>query len=212
MSTLVVDLDGRIAKSPRFKKGSIAEYFRKSDLRWWRAISQKGSYREQNKIITTWLSKCCAKKVLELGPGFGRITSLIRTSHPDELTLIEVNELALQFLNKKFPNAHLISADVSRHDLGAESYDLIVVVEVFVHIPDIETLLRKIHSALKDCGSAIVSITPLSWYKENTKGQATIHRGIERSEFEEFVEPLFAIQAIHQSTTGQHLSYLLQKR
>ena len=49
-------------------------------------------------------------------------------------------------------------------------------VELLVHIPNIEDLIKKIHSSLMNNGTFITSITPDTWYTENWPRTPTIHK------------------------------------
>ena len=67
-------------------------------------------------------------KIIEIGPGDGRLTEYINIYEPDELTLIEIDKDLIQLLKAKFvrnENIKIINKDVLKHDL-IEKVDLII--------------------------------------------------------------------------------------
>lgn len=212
MSTLIANLDEQVAKSPKFKEETVAEHFRHSNLKWWQSICTRNSYQEQEGAISEWLSPLMIDKILELGPGFGRITRILKRSCTGSLRLVEINNSACKHLTVEFPDISLVSADVITYPWDSEKYDLIAAVEILVHIPDIVTLIRRIHAALVAGGSTIVSVTPLGWYKRHVRRQLVIDRGIDQQEFEAFVKTLFEIDKFHKSSNGQQLTYMLRRQ
>jgi|GEM_PF-6844993 len=217
-STLIVDLDARIAAAtrPDFRGSrTVAEHWRKNDFNWWRAaLMENPSYDEQEQAIKGWLSHWEFNRILELGPGTGRITRILQPICTNRLTLVEINKKFLQQLSQGFPEAQILNGDVTKLTWHHEGpYNLIVAVEILVHIPDVIQLMVKIHQALtRPAAQAIVSITPLTWYEANYKGTPTVHRGIDRGEFEQLLSALFRTRAVHESTSGQHVSYWLEKK
>jgi 2-polyprenyl-3-methyl-5-hydroxy-6-metoxy-1,4-benzoquinol methylase len=212
VSTLVVDLDGRVARSPKLRSKTVAEYFKKSNLKWWEALAANRSFKEQERAIRGWIPHRRGKiaSALEIGPGTGRITAIIRPAC-ERLTLIEINERFAKRLKKRFPGASLIVADATRCSWGAAAHDLVVATEILVHIPDVRHFLRKAAAALAPKGIAILSITPLDWYQRHVRRATTIHRGIDAREFERFAGRFLAIRKCHTSRNGQQRTYFLHK-
>lgn len=220
MSTLVVDLDERVRKSPRFKGTTVAEYFKNADLAWWRELSRRKAYREQEQVIKSWLGGISLGRVIELGPGLGRITKIL-VQHGSEkglakyLTLVEINERATRKLKKDFPGAEIVQADISASSW--ESWDLpqcgtVVAMEVLVHIPDIPQLLANIAKVLVAGGLALISITPAGWYKRNYARGTVMHRGVDVDELEAGLSGNFMVANKHTTKNGQLITYLLKKQ
>jgi predicted TPR repeat methyltransferase len=175
--TLVVDLDQRIDKSPRFQANSVREYFQNSKLDWWKTTEP--AYLNQERLVSRWLEGKCFQYGLEIGPGFGRITKLI-TPKVENLTLIEINKRAIKKLYRQFPSARILNKPAENFEDWEGNYGLIVAVEILVHIPNLPNLLDAINRSLNKGGLFITSITPDDFYK----GKRTIiHRGINPEEF-----------------------------
>jgi len=215
VSTLIANLDERVRKSALFRAHSVAEYFRNSSLRWWRPELScfQNSYWEQENIIGRWLNKIRPLQPLELGPGFGRITHLLENYACGRLTLVEINKAACKKLAKEFPGERIINDDLTacRWDIYGP-FDLIVAVEVLVHVQNIPALLSRICNALYPQKSAILSITPTEWYERYEIRRTIIHRGIDKREFEELALKFFQRKALHQTSNGQLLTYWFIKK
>lgn len=217
-STLTTDLDARIAASnrPDFRGAkTVVEHWRQNDFRWWEELLRTNtSLHEQEQAIKGWLSHWEFNRILELGPGTGRITRILQPICTNQLTLVEINERFLQQLAIDFREAQIVDGDVTSfawHRQGL--YNLIVAVEILVHVPDVIQLMVKVHQALvRPAAQAIVSITPLTWYEANYPGTPTVHRGIDRKDFEQLLSALFETRKVHQSESGQHITYWLQKK
>lgn len=213
MSTLVVDLNSRVATSPKYPNmKSPADYFARTNIfkTWYKPTDKH--HKSQENAIRQWLSNLNPKQSLELGPGLGRITQLLVDKHPEsELKLVEINKEYFKELSTKFPRRTLINADVEKYNFGKNKYDLVVATGLLVHIPNIDKLITKVHSSLTPGGTFITSITPESWYVKNRPGVHNLDRGIDEKEFEEFVSKFFDIEDIHKSKNGQHITYNLKK-
>ena len=94
----------------------------------------KKKYGQNFLIDKNIISKICNiiekknLKIIEIGPGDGRLTEYINIYEPDELTLIEIDKDLIQPLKAKFignENIKIINKDVLKHDL-IENVDLII--------------------------------------------------------------------------------------
>lgn len=202
--TLIVDLDSKILRSPRFAASSIKDYFRESRLKWWCPTST--AHKEQECDIERYIGDTSYRNVAELGAGFGRITDIV-ASHAEQLTLVEINERASSLLVKKFPNAQVINTAVENFQSWQAQYDLIIAIAILMHIPNIPELMKVVASSVVFGGNVIVSIVPKSWYKNN---RSVIHRGIDPDEFEQL---LLKLQLLIMGKTqhDQILTYFLCK-
>ncbi len=209
MSTLVVDLDSRIRRSPRFKTHTLKEYWTGSKLRWWKPTDP--AYVDQGRTIKKWLETKHFESALEIGPGFGRITKLF-AKISSRVVLLEINRKASKLLRERFGDATVINADFLDFGFPNNTFDLAVAVDILVHIPDIEMFVNKVAACLKTNGQFITSITPLRWYEKNKVRRTIIHRGIDEGEFEHCVSRFFDMEAIHTSKNGQLITYLLRKK
>jgi len=207
--TLFVDLEERIMNSPRFNAFSLRAYWAKSSLRWWKPEGKE--YREQERCVRAWLSQEHYKSVLEIGPGFGRITKIIKP-RASRLVLSEINKKAIAHLGKKFKGAEIEDGTFSELDFPDKTFDLIAAIEILPHIPNIITFVEKVSWLLKPGGTFIASITPLAWYEKNRIRNPIIHRGIAEREFEELCRDCgFDEYSSCKSVNGHLTTYLFKK-
>lgn len=202
--TLVTDLDQRISKSPRYNANSVKEYFRHSNLDWWRPIAPE--YANQEILITKWLKGKHFEKGLELGPGFGRITGIIAPKVED-LILVEINKRAVKRLARSFPSANILNEALEDFKGWKENYGLVVAVEVFVHIPNLSDLLEKIAGCLDKRGLFIASITSDDFYKNK---HTIIHRGINAEEFTGAINK-FNLSRVDEVRKGDNITYFTKR-
>ncbi len=210
MSTLVVNLDQRIKTNPRYTHSTVTEYFANSKLDWWNPTNKY--YAQQTNIIENWLEKISPKDILELGAGFGRISQLLDKLPRVNLTLVDINKKALNILKQEFPHRQIINSDINSFLSKKNKYDLLVAIELLVHIPNIEKLIQGVYNSLRKNGTLITSITPDSWYEANWPRKPTIHRGINEKELNDFVSKFFNIVEVNRSSNNQLITYLLKRK
>ena len=84
-----------------------------------------------DKNILIKISNLIKKKnlrILEIGPGDGRLTEYIINHHPKELFLIEIDKDLIGLLNKKFSdfqNVKIINQDILKFEI-LDTYDLVI--------------------------------------------------------------------------------------
>ena len=84
-----------------------------------------------DKNILIKISNLIKKKnlrILEIGPGDGRLTEYIINHHPKELFLIEIDKDLISLLNKKFSdfqNVKIINQDILKFEI-LDTYDLVI--------------------------------------------------------------------------------------
>jgi len=203
--TLNVDLNSRVKNSPRYNADSVGEYFKSSQLDWWKPTNQE--YIDQENIIDSWLKGKTFSRGLEIGPGFGRITNLI-APNTKQLVLVEINQRANRHLHHNYPLATIVDTNVDNFDLWKGKYDLIAAIEILVHIPNILALLDVVAESLEDNGMFITSITPKELYG-NT--YTVIHRGIDPEEFEQSLVER-ELHVIIKTPIGHHITYCITKQ
>lgn len=203
--TLEVDLDQRVLNSPRFKAKSVQEYFQNSRLDWWKP--KELPYLLQEEIIENWLKNKKFQRGLEIGPGFGRITKHLYP-RVENLKLVEVNKKAIKSLEKQFSQAKIIRSAVENYSSWRNNYELIVAVEVLVHIPNVRRLVREVSESLEEGGIFIASITPDNKYGNK---RTIIHRGINQKEFEGVLAE-YKFVPKEKKVVGHLLTYCLIKK
>ncbi|MDK4704338.1 class I SAM-dependent methyltransferase [Rhizobium sp. CNPSo 4062] len=120
-----------------------------------RSVGTLAASREKNeegerelKIVVSQIAKSLAhsgaKSVLDLGCGYGRVTSCFLDSG-FEYTGVDISPVAIEAAEKAHPSARFIKGNLSELDLQ-EKFDVVTVLYVFVHFVD-DTLWRSFLSA-----------------------------------------------------------------
>jgi trans-aconitate methyltransferase len=85
--------------------------------------------------------------VLEVGSGFGRITRLIAERWPDaRITALDLSSEQLASLQAAVPTVRVIESTIQSFRPGRRHWDLVLAVEVLMHIPpdEIEKIVGKL--------------------------------------------------------------------
>lgn len=101
-----------------------------------------------------------SKRVLELGPGPGSITRLLRLNSC-EVTALENDRDAIDIVSAYCKAVHLCDLNSPEwHKVLADSgkFEVIVAADVLEHLYDPWTLLRELHPLLTDDGQVVVSL------------------------------------------------------
>lgn len=187
----MVDLSSKVKQNRWLfhdRYNSISDYFRETNItKWWKP-EQEQKQQEKLKGITEWIKELKPETVLEIGPGTGRFTKELISISP-HVTGIELNEHQFKKLIHLYPKVNFIAGDVTTIALKG-SFDLIMCIDVLVHISDIPGLFFKFKSWGK---SLICDITPVEWYKNYNK-RGTVHRGIDSKEFENMISDFGTVQ------------------
>jgi SAM-dependent methyltransferase len=145
-----------------------------------------------NKEIFNAIKEFRGKKILEIAPGFGRMTQFLSIL-AGELVVIDLNPLCIQKTREKLGNhvlAYLVNDGKSLTGVRDNSQDLVFSYDSFVHMHAnvSEEYVKEIYRVLKPCGHAFIHH---SWiYRgsdnsfENSAGRANMSPEI----FKSFVE------------------------
>jgi SAM-dependent methyltransferase len=95
-------------------------------------IRNKG-FELQEKMLLDYLRRLEFKTVLELGAGFGRITNLVKSNFKiDRYVGVDISPHQLSHITDR--SVELVLADVHNLPLDNFEFDLILSVELFLHI------------------------------------------------------------------------------
>lgn len=105
--------------------------------------------------------------ILEIGPGQGRITRILREFFPKAAYVgVEIGLLQAAAVKAIWPEGHVIVSAVQDWDMleGAELFDLVVTSEVLMHIPpdELPDVIAKLISAARRY-LLLLEWMPLSW-------------------------------------------------
>jgi SAM-dependent methyltransferase len=100
------------------------------------------------------------KKAVDIGGGYGRLTSMLR-DFADSVTLAEPSQQQLDLAKKHLANCpdiiqRLMQAE--KLEFSDSSIDLIIMIRVMHHLPDPRPELKEISRVLTDDGGAIIEV------------------------------------------------------
>lgn len=103
------------------------------------------------------------QKVLDLGCGWGALTSYLAKKYPNiTIDALTNSKIQKEFIEKRVAEEELTNVQVIKANIDnfttSEKYDRIVSVEMFEHMRNYEKLLSKLATFLKDSGKLFVHI------------------------------------------------------
>jgi len=127
-------------------------------------------FKQQEKALIKVLRSFSFENVLEVGCGFGRITKLILDEfHVRKLKGIDLSPRQIENARKYVNNGEveLLVGRVQDLDIPDDSYDLVIAVEVLMHIPfkEIETAMAELVRVSRK------HIVNLDWYRPKSGTQ-----------------------------------------
>jgi SAM-dependent methyltransferase len=139
------------------------------------------------RLITGLIKKFfpAAQSMLEIGCGTGSVLLALQEQFPNlRLTGSELHPQGLAFARKRLgSDVSLLQMD-ARNIPASGKFDIVGAFDVIEHIPEDETVLREIHTALRSGGGAIIAVPqhPRLW---SPADDAAFHqRRYERGELE----------------------------
>ncbi len=120
-----------------------------------------------NRWMTDRISPWFGNRILEIGSGLGNLT--LRAIPRDRYIATDIDPMHLTYLQSRFrdyPYLDVREVDVQNtshfSDLQGK-FDTVICLNVLEHVPDAETSLRNIYSALEPGGRAIILVPQGQW-------------------------------------------------
>ncbi len=149
--------------------GKFKEYYKKKKVTGTYDKQRQGTrYRRQKrkkelKIFLKLLDKKRKDKILELGCSSGFLTRYL-----GKVTAIDTSKEMLEIAKKKNPKARVLEADMFKLPFKKNSFDKIVTMRVWVHLPENELrkALREARRVLKKNGKIIFDAEDRSFLRK----------------------------------------------
>lgn len=129
-------------------------------------LTEKENMEMYNQARKTFLEFCKTEKVsftqskiLEIGPGTGFYTKILKNSGVKIYTGLDITDVAFGKLKKEYPTFKFIKRDITKSS-PPERYDLVIMVDVIEHIVEEEKLKKAmdhIKKSLKPKGVFILA-------------------------------------------------------
>lgn len=155
-------------------------------------------------------------KVFEAGPGTGFYTTFFWKANVKDYVGCDISEISIVNLRNKFPGFNFLRKDISINDdfikSNIEKFDLINIVDVFLHITDdikFRSAVSNLAKMLKPGGFIIIG-DPITIYrvKSHSEGSKYTH---DVSRNIEYVKEIFSKYNIHLFKIYQRYNFLLNK-
>jgi len=114
------------------------------------------SRRRMHEILASLRGlKVQGAKVLEVGCGTGWLSSKLREF--GEVTAVDLGVEIIEAAKVLYPEIDFRSGDIHTLDLAVGSFDVIVTLETFSHVPDQSAFLRRLSELLKPSGLLLLT-------------------------------------------------------
>lgn len=113
------------------------------------------NYEEELKHITT-----NKKKVLEIGPGRGELLSILNDRGIENIDILDNDKAVLSYCKKEYRIGRAIhAADLDMKKYIKEKYDLIILTQVFEHIPKSSYInwITVLYKSLQSGGKIVIT-------------------------------------------------------
>lgn len=104
--------------------------------------------------------------ILDIGCGQGVVLKKLKEKFGDKiktLTGIELSKKLLEMAGKNIPEARLLIADAENLPFGDNSFDFVIMIDVFQYLLDFDKALEEIKKVLRPNGKFIVTAPNREW-------------------------------------------------
>jgi SAM-dependent methyltransferase len=122
-------------------------------------------FRGRNRLVVSLLERRCPSltSLLDVGCGNGFVLSAIRDAYPrTRLVGVDIVDDALAAAAGRVPDAELARLDVLDLPFDAE-FDAVCALDVLEHVDDDTQALRRIRSAMRPGGTAVLLVPQHPW-------------------------------------------------
>lgn len=146
------------------KRIMTQEHFENKPISWW--DKEKGLYEEESEFMIPLLKNMKPKKILEIGPGRGRLTFIVsKMGH--EIHALEINRKFIKYCQEKHKQdvPYFYNGNAEMIPFKDGTFDVVYCMAVFMHFPHPEKVMKEVNRILKKDGSFI-----FTFLRKYTKG------------------------------------------
>lgn len=116
--------------------------------------------------------------ILEVGVGQGVVLKHIyeRGRNIQSLTGLDLSDRLIEMARKNVPSAHIVKGDAEEMPFPNESFDIVVMIDVFQYLLNVDKALSEVRRVLRKGGSFIVTVPNRDWvlFKRYIKNRKNI--------------------------------------
>ncbi len=131
----------------------VPDYERYDYSKRWRHLELADSAEKETIRRMLWTSGRC----LELGGGYGRITSLLEEIY-DETLMMDLSQLNLRIAQSRLDKAGLLRGDIRRIPFRNDTFDCAVCIRVLHHYPNPLPVLQEISRVVRRRGQVLLGV------------------------------------------------------
>ncbi|MEK7149044.1 MAG: class I SAM-dependent methyltransferase [Patescibacteria group bacterium] len=151
----------------------------KEDIaRGYDAIAEKVFVSDDFYREVLGIEKNFSGDILEVGVGQGVVLKYIRERGRNirSLTGLDLSDRLIEMARKNVPSAHIVKGDAEDMPFSNASFDIVVMVDVFQYLIDVDKALSEVHRVLRKGGSFIVTVPNRDWilFKRYIKNRKNI--------------------------------------
>lgn len=156
--------------------------------------------RRQAELIESWLEQHGRPdmRLLDAGCGTGWMSE--RMKRFGEVTAIDLADAVIEQARRRVPGVTFLVGDLSSEELGTESFDVVVSLEVLSHIVDKSAFLGRIASALRPSGLLMLATQnrPVLERCSDIGGpiEGQVRRWVGADELRALVRPFFEVEEL----------------
>ncbi len=131
---------------------AIPDYERYDYTREWR--NKQIEDLAEKKILSHWITP--GKNCLELGGGFGRLTSFLEP-YFSEIVMVDFSRANIERASHKLKKTEIIRSELHRLPFEDEKFDYIFLIRVIHHLADPLVVLDEIQRVAKEGATVVIS-------------------------------------------------------
>lgn len=164
--------------------------------------------RRQAEIVLEWLNASgrCDNRILEVGCGAGWLCPQLAGF--GEVVGTDLSDDVLQRAQERWPHVLFVAGDFMSLSFEANSFDVVVTLEVLSHVSDQDGFMRRIAELLKPDGLMMLATQNKPVLRDHCivapLGPGQLRHWVDRSELAALAEPYFVIEELFSVTPSAH--------
>ncbi len=140
----------------KMKKKFDYNHFMKKDISWWDPDEEDPFMTNQNRMIFDIINVPTINNILEIGIGRGRLSGKVKNLGKDIIG-IDINLEFVKYCKKRHKAIDFLNANVVFLPFYNHSFDCVLCIETFMHLPEPQKSLQEMDRVLRPNGYLILN-------------------------------------------------------